>query len=90
MSISMYSASAPVFLRMLGNLDKLLEKAEAQGIAAIVCSVNRLHDEAVAYGWKAMELAPNTGIMHTPLAYALAHADQGDDRGDTDDHAVDS
>ena len=29
MSISMYSASAPVFLRMLGNLDKLLEKAEA-------------------------------------------------------------
>lgn len=25
----MYSASAPVFLRMLGNLDKLLEKAEA-------------------------------------------------------------
>ena len=29
MSISMYSASAPVFLRMLGNLDQLLEKAEA-------------------------------------------------------------
>ncbi len=29
MSISMYTASAPVFLRMLGNLDKLLEKAEA-------------------------------------------------------------
>lgn len=29
MTISMYTASAPVFLRMLGNLDKLLEKAEA-------------------------------------------------------------
>jgi uncharacterized protein len=29
MSISMYKASAPVFLRMLGNLDALLEKAEA-------------------------------------------------------------
>ena len=29
MSISMYAASAPVFLRMLGNLDQLLEKAEA-------------------------------------------------------------
>ncbi len=29
MSISMYKASTPVFLRMLGNLDKLLEKAEA-------------------------------------------------------------
>lgn len=29
MSISMYKASAPVFLRMLGNLDAFLEKAEA-------------------------------------------------------------
>jgi uncharacterized protein len=29
MSISMYKASAPVFLRMLSNLDALLEKAEA-------------------------------------------------------------
>ncbi|MDP3738662.1 MAG: DUF1993 domain-containing protein [Hyphomonadaceae bacterium] len=29
MSISMHKASAPVFLRMLGNLDALLEKAEA-------------------------------------------------------------
>jgi uncharacterized protein len=29
MSISMYKASTPVFLRMLGNLDALLEKAEA-------------------------------------------------------------
>lgn len=29
MSISMYKASAPVFVRMLGNLDALLEKAEA-------------------------------------------------------------
>jgi hypothetical protein len=29
MSISMYKASAPIFLRMLGNLDTLLEKAEA-------------------------------------------------------------
>ena len=28
MTISMYSASAPVFLRMLGNLDQLLTKAE--------------------------------------------------------------
>ena len=28
MSISMHKASAPVFLRMLGNLDALLEKAE--------------------------------------------------------------
>jgi hypothetical protein len=28
MTISMYTASAPVFLRMLGNLDQLLAKAE--------------------------------------------------------------
>ena len=29
MSISMHKASAPLYLRMLGNLDQLLEKAEA-------------------------------------------------------------
>lgn len=29
MSISMYKASTPVFLQMLGNLDGMLEKAEA-------------------------------------------------------------
>ena len=31
MSISMHKASAPVFLRMLGNLDALLDKAEKYG-----------------------------------------------------------
>ena len=29
MSITMYSASVPVFVRMLGNLSKWLDKAEA-------------------------------------------------------------
>ncbi len=33
MSISMYSASVPVFVRMLGNLDAWLEKAEAHARA---------------------------------------------------------
>jgi Flp pilus assembly protein TadD len=46
----------------------------AHGIASILSSVNGQHDEAVAYGWKAMELAPHTPMMHAPLAYALAFA----------------
>ena len=33
MSISMYKASAPVFVRMLSNLDALLDKAEADATA---------------------------------------------------------
>jgi len=46
MSISMYAASAPVFLRMLGNLDQLLEKAEVnakeRGFAPNVFVTQRL------------------------------------------------
>jgi hypothetical protein len=33
MSLSMYQASTPYFLRMLGNLSKILEKAEAYAVA---------------------------------------------------------
>ncbi len=51
----------------------------SQGIASILASVNGLHDEAVAFGLKAMELAPHTPIMHTPLAYALAYAGRNDE-----------
>jgi DNA-binding winged helix-turn-helix (wHTH) protein/Flp pilus assembly protein TadD len=51
----------------------------SQAIASVLASVNGLHDEAVAYGWKAMELAPHTPIMHTPLAYALAYAGRHDE-----------
>ena len=32
MTISMHKASAPVFLRMLGNLDQLLAKAKSRGL----------------------------------------------------------
>jgi len=46
----------------------------SQGIASILASVNGLHDEAVAFGWKARELAPHTPAMQAPLAYALAFA----------------
>ncbi len=51
----------------------------SQGIASVLASVNGLHEEAVAFGWKAMELAPHTPIMHTPLAYALAYAGRHDE-----------
>lgn len=51
----------------------------SQGIASIIASVNGMHDEAVVFGWKAMELAPHTPLMHTPLAYALAFAGRHDE-----------
>lgn len=51
----------------------------SQGIASMLASVNGMHDEAVAFGWKAMELAPHTPLMHTPLAYALAFAGRHDE-----------
>lgn len=46
----------------------------SQAIAALLASVHGLHDEAVAYGRRAVELAPHTPMMHAPLAYALAFA----------------
>jgi tetratricopeptide (TPR) repeat protein len=51
----------------------------SQAIACVLASVNGLHEEAMAYGWKAMELAPHTPIMHAPLAYALAFAGRHDE-----------
>jgi DNA-binding winged helix-turn-helix (wHTH) protein/Flp pilus assembly protein TadD len=54
----------------------------SQGIASVVASVNGMHDEAVAFGWKAMALAPHTPMMHTPLAYALAFAGRHDEARD--------
>jgi predicted Zn-dependent protease len=46
----------------------------SQGVASVITSVNGMHEEAMVFGWKAMELAPHTPMMHTPLAYALASA----------------
>jgi tetratricopeptide (TPR) repeat protein len=51
----------------------------SQGIASVIASVNGMHEEAVAYGWKAMELAPHTPLMHAPLAYALAFSGRHDE-----------
>lgn len=42
MSISMHSASAPIFLRMLGNLSVWLDKAEAHAAARKFDSANYL------------------------------------------------
>ena len=76
-----------LYLMYAGSLDEALEVAyelakrfptidNAQGIASIVCSVHGLHEEAIAFGHRAMELAPHTPIMQTPLASALAMAGQ--------------
>jgi DNA-binding winged helix-turn-helix (wHTH) protein/Flp pilus assembly protein TadD len=51
----------------------------SQGIASILCAVNGMHDEAVAFGRKTVELAPHTPLMHAPLAYALANAGRHDE-----------
>ena len=51
----------------------------SQAIASLIASVNGLHDEALAYGRKAIELSPHTPMMHTPLAYALAFAGHHED-----------
>lgn len=79
-----------LYLMFSGDLDQALSVAlelakrfptidNAQGIAAVVCSVHGMHDEAIAFGRKAMRLAPHTPIMHTPLAYALAHCGRHDE-----------
>lgn len=75
----------PLYLMLAGKNAEALELSQelakrfptvdnSQGIAAVIASVNGLHDEAVVYGWKAMELAPHTPLLHAPLAYALAFA----------------
>ena len=51
----------------------------AQAIASTVAAVNGRYDEALAYGRRAMALAPHTPIMHCPLAYALALAGHTDE-----------
>lgn len=72
-----------LYLMFAGELDESLNVARelakrfptidnAQGIASTVAAVHGFHEEAIAFGRKAMRLAPHTPIMHTPLAYALA------------------
>lgn len=77
----------PMFLLLAGHNAEALTLSQelarrfptvdsAQGIAAVIASVHGLHDEAVAFGWRALELAPHTPLLHTPLAYALAFAER--------------
>jgi len=84
------NSTLALYLMLGGNnaegLEVALELAKrfptvdnSQGIASMLCSVNGMHDQAVAFGWKAMELAPHTPLMHTPLAYALAYAGRHDE-----------
>lgn len=79
-----------LYLMLAGKSEEALEVSvelakrfptvdNSQAIAAVIASVNGLHDEAVVYGWRAMELAPHTPIMHCPLAYALAFAGRHDE-----------
>ena len=49
MSISMYQSSAPVFIRMLGNLSAVLDKAQALADAAQDSA--ELHAEVTSGGW---------------------------------------
>jgi tetratricopeptide (TPR) repeat protein len=80
----------PLFLLLAGNEAEALELSQdlarrfptvdnAQGIASVIASVSGRHDEAVAYGWRALELAPHTPMLHAPLAYALAFAGRHDE-----------
>lgn len=41
---------------------------------SLVASGLGLHEEAIAAGWRAVELAPETGVVHGALARALARA----------------
>jgi DNA-binding winged helix-turn-helix (wHTH) protein/Flp pilus assembly protein TadD len=79
------NSNLALFLMLAGKTAEGLEVAldlakrfstvdNSQGIASMLCSIHSMHDEAVAFGRKAMELAPHTPLMHTPFAYALAAA----------------
>jgi DNA-binding winged helix-turn-helix (wHTH) protein/Flp pilus assembly protein TadD len=79
-----------LYLMFAGEMDEALQVAldlakrfptidNAQANACILSSIHGLHEEAVAFGWRAMDLSPNTPIMHTPLAYALAFAGRHDE-----------
>jgi tetratricopeptide (TPR) repeat protein len=51
-------------------------------LSSIVASGVGLHEEAVAAGRRAMELAPDTPIVHTALACALARAGRSAEASD--------
>jgi len=81
------NATLAYYLLLAAKADEALVEARAlarrfatidsaQAIASVVCSVHGLHPEALAYGRRARELAPDTPAMHAALGSALAHAGQ--------------
>ncbi|WP_342617279.1 winged helix-turn-helix domain-containing protein [Rhodoferax sp. GW822-FHT02A01] len=79
----MFSGNNAEALQVALDLAKRFPTVDnSQGIASILASVNGMHDEAVSFGWRAMELAPHTPLMHTPLAYALAYAGRHEEAWD--------
>lgn len=79
-----------LYLMFAGHKNEALEVAidlakrfptvdDSQGIACVLTSIHGMHDEAVAYGWKALELAPHTPVMHAPLAYALVSSGRNEE-----------
>jgi DNA-binding winged helix-turn-helix (wHTH) protein/Flp pilus assembly protein TadD len=73
------------YLLFAGRADEALQAARelvqrfsavdtANQIAAIMTSLHRRHEEAIAFGRRAAELGPDTPMMRTGLAYALANA----------------
>ena len=79
------NAKLALYLMYAGRLDEALDVAlelarrfptveSALGIACIISSVHGRHEDAIAFGTRAFELAPNIPIMRTPLAAALAFA----------------
>lgn len=66
MSLSMYQASAPVFVTMLNNLSAILEKAEAYG-------KDRKIDESVLLNWRfAPDMFPLTRQVQISTDFAKA------------------
>ena len=79
------NAQLALYLMYAGRNDEALEVAlelahrfptvdDAQGIASIVSSTHGRHADAIAFGQQACQLSPDTPIMRTPLAAALAFA----------------
>ena len=76
----MYAGRNAEALELALDLAKIFPTVDnSQGIASILASVNGMHDEAVAFGMKAVELSPHTPLMQCPLASALAFAGRHDE-----------
>ena len=67
MSIGMYGASVPVFVKMLGNLSKLLDKGKA------FCEAKKI-DPSVLLG---MRLAPDMLPLTAQVQFATQHVHWG-------------